>query len=241
MLRIDSLTDIGLVRSQNEDSFAIRTNKLGHHMILVADGMGGHNAGNIASQMAAKIIADNFEVISRNIDYKVFIEKVSKLANHEIYKAAMLNPEYAKMGTTLSFAIFDFEKMYTGHVGDSRIYFINSKRIKQITRDHTVIQEMMDNGSMTEQEASASPLKNVLLQALGTSKKLSIEIKEIKLPPRFKILICSDGLSSFVNDSELQEIITKNISIEQRLEELIELAKIKDGSDNITAILMEEQ
>lgn len=241
MLRIDSLTDIGLVRSQNEDSFAIKTNNLGHHLILVADGMGGHNAGNIASQMAAKIIADNFEVISRKIDYKIFIEKVSKLANHEIYKAAMLNPEYAKMGTTLSFAIFDFEKMYTGHVGDSRIYFINSKMIKQITRDHTVIQEMMDNGTMTKHEASISPLKNVLLQALGTSKKLSIEIKEIKLPKHFKILICSDGLSSFVNDEELQEIINKNISMQQRLEELIELAKKKDGSDNITAILMEEQ
>lgn len=241
MLKIGSLTDIGSVRSQNEDSFAIKTNKLGHHLILVADGMGGHNAGNIASQMAAKIIADNFEVIERKIDYKIFIEKVSKLANHEIYKAAMLNPEYAKMGTTLSFAIYDFEKMYTGHVGDSRIYFINSKAIKQITRDHTVIQEMMDNGSMTEQEAKVSPLKNVLLQALGTSKRLSIEIKEIKLPSKYKILICSDGLSSFVNDEEIKNIVVKNIVIEERLAELIELAKVKDGSDNITAILMEEQ
>lgn len=240
MLKIDSLTDVGLVRTKNEDSMEIRQNKLGHHLVLVADGMGGHNAGNVASKMAAKIIAENFSKIDKPIDYKVFVEKVTKLANHEIYKAAMLKPSYSKMGTTLSFLIYDNKKMYTGHVGDSRIYFINKNSIQQITKDHTVIQEMLDSKSIGEEEAQNSPLKNVLLQALGTSKKLSLEIKEIKPPNKFKILLCSDGLTANVSDEEIKNIVNCDISIEEKLKDLVELAKIKDGSDNISVLLMEE-
>lgn len=240
MLRVSALSDIGLIRKQNEDSVQIIENKMGHYLLLVADGMGGHNAGEVASEMASKIVADMFSDLKEPVNYLKFIQSVTSKANHEIYKAALLNEKYSKMGTTLTFLIYDNEKIYTGHVGDSRIYFVGKESITQITKDHTIVQEMIDNNNMTEEEAKTSKLKNVLVQALGTSKKMYVEAKAIKPPLRFKLLLCSDGLTSFVSDEEIKEIINLEITIDEKLANLVELAKIKDGSDNISVVLMEE-
>ncbi|MGL5020824.1 MAG: protein phosphatase 2C domain-containing protein, partial [Mycoplasmatales bacterium] len=144
MTSIKAITDVGLVREQNEDSYVIEENQLGHRLLLVADGMGGHNAGEIASHMVCQIISEEFNKITEKIDYKKFIEEVIVLANQKVYKESLLNTMYSKMGTTATLVIYDNEKIYTGHVGDSRVYFIDNSQIRQLTKDHTLVQAMVD-------------------------------------------------------------------------------------------------
>lgn len=241
MINIKVLSDIGIIREQNEDSYVIEQNELGHHLLLVADGMGGHNAGEVASDLVCQIIAKEFNKITEKIDYKKFIEDVIVRANQKVYKESLLNQFYSKMGTTASLVIYDDEKIYTGHVGDSRIYFIDEKQILQITKDHTLVQAMVEAGSLKEEEVEFSKLKNVLIQALGTSKNITIEIKEIKLPKFFSILICSDGLTGPLKNDMIMKIMNLKIPLEERLVKLVNTANDIDGSDNVTVMVMENR
>lgn len=235
---IKHITDVGL-RSQNEDSYRIIENRYGVKLLVVADGMGGHNAGEVASKMACDIIGNAFKEIDRAIDYKSFIRDVIVTANQEIYQKSLLEREYSKMGTTVSLAIIDENMMYTGHVGDSRIYYSSESTFIQITKDHTLVQALMDGGNLSYQEAEKSKYKNVLLQALGTSKKITIEIKEVRLPNECLILLCSDGLTGPIKDEVLSEILLNGDTLEHRLESLVTLANNLDGGDNITIVALE--
>ncbi len=242
MFKIGQITDIGLSRKQNEDSLLVTENKVGHKLLVVADGMGGHNAGDVASALAVSIIGRKFEELSSDkIDYKKFIQHIIMLANQEIYKQSLLDSSLSKMGTTVSLMIVTEHRIFTGHVGDSRIYYINNEKIIQISKDHTLVQAMIDSGSLTNTEAENSKYKNVLLQALGTSKKLSVEIKEMKVPNNSKFLICSDGLTGPVSDFKIHEILNNTSSLESKLEKLVYEANSLDGSDNVSIIVMESE
>ncbi len=241
MFKIGQITDIGLVRKQNEDSLIVIENKIGHKLLLVADGMGGHNAGDVASSTAVDIISSKFKEINKQLDYKEFIKNVIMLANQKIYKESILNIELSKMGTTVSLLIIADEYIYTGHIGDSRIYFINDESIKQISRDHTLVQAMVESGTISSEEAEHSRYRNVLLQALGTSKSLTIEVKQMNIPYGAKFLLCSDGLTGPVSDFKIHEVVNRDISIKEKLEILVNEANSLDGSDNVTIILMESE
>lgn len=241
MFKIGQITDIGLVRNQNEDSILVTENKFGHKLLLVADGMGGHNAGDVASAMAVKIIGDQFESLDVKVDYKQFIKNVILLANQKIYKQSLLDIELSKMGTTVSLLILTSDKIYTGHIGDSRIYFDNANSIKQISKDHTLVQAMMDSGSLTKDEAAVSKYRNVLLQALGTSKRLTVEIKMMSKPSNCRFLLCSDGLTGPLSDEHIHQILNMNISLEEKLKILVDDANEFDGSDNVSVIIMESE
>ncbi len=239
MFKIGQITDIGLVRKQNEDSLIVVENKLGDKLLLVADGMGGHNAGDVASAMAVKIISEQFQSIQKQVIYTEFIRKVITLANQKIYKQSLLDVNLSKMGTTVSLLIITKDAFYTGHIGDSRIYFDNKKYIQQISKDHTLVQAMMDSGTLSPHEAEQSKYRNVLLQALGTSKKLSVEIKTISMAKNCRFLLCSDGLTGPVSDSQIHSILNEEISLEDKLQKLVELANSIDGSDNVSIIIVE--
>lgn len=239
MTNIEYITDVGLVRTQNEDSYRVVLNTQGAQLLLVADGMGGHNAGEVASALTCVIIETAFKNLAASADYKDFIKNVIISANQEIYKQSLLNPEYSKMGTTVSLAIIVGNKMYTGHVGDSRIYYLDNERIIQITKDHTLVQSMVDTGSLSLDQARVSKYKNVILQALGTSKKLMIEIKEVKLPKEYKILLCSDGLTGPVDDANIKNVLDSNDGLLNKLKTLVNMANELDGSDNVTIITFE--
>jgi serine/threonine protein phosphatase PrpC len=241
MARIESITHVGLSRAQNEDSFIIEENKFGHRLMIVADGMGGHNAGEVASKLVCDIIGEDFLLVDEDVDYKKFIEKVIVKANQEVYKQSLLNTQYSKMGTTVTMVVYDNQRVYTGHIGDSRLYFVDDKNIIQITKDHTLVQAMVEAGTLQPEEVEYSKLKNVLIQALGTSKNITIEIKEIKLPCYYSLLICSDGLSGPVKDEEIRDIINLELSLKDRLELLVNRANEQDGGDNVTVIVMENR
>lgn len=241
MINIASKTDVGKIRKQNEDSIRLVKNKLGHILLLVADGMGGHNAGEVASSIACREIGNSFERINVKTDYKTFIKESLLNANTVIYRESLMNSEYAKMGTTASILIFDGSRIFIGHIGDSRIYYVSETRIRQVTKDHTLVEAMMDAGNLTESEAKKSRYKNVLLQALGTSKKLTIDIKEIKIPKRFTFLLCSDGLTGEVTDEEIKEYANRQEDLQSRVNGLIDLANEKDGSDNVSIIMFENR
>jgi protein phosphatase len=232
-------SDVGIIRKNNEDNYCIAENKFGHKIFIVADGMGGHNAGEVASEMACKIISGSFKSLENVPNYKEFLKTSISLANHNIYKQSLIHTEMAKMGTTVSVLIYDSKNVYTGHVGDSRIYYLSSSSIKQITKDHTLVQAMVDSGTLNQEKAKSVKYKNVLLQALGTSQTLTIEIKELKLPNKFRFIMCSDGLTGILTDERIEELYNNGSMIEESVHNLIDMANEIDGSDNVTVIAVE--
>jgi protein phosphatase len=147
----------------------------------------------------------------------------------------------SKMGTTVSVIIYDSKLAYTGHVGDSRIYYMSNTSIKQITKDHTLVQAMVDSGTLKEENAKTVKYKNVLLQALGTSQTLTIEIKELKLPNDFRFMMCTDGLTGVMLDKEIKKVMDNSIELEDGVNRLIDYANEIDGSDNVTVIGVERR
>lgn len=238
-MNIEQRTHVGNVREINEDSYLVANNQLGHKLLLVADGMGGHNAGEIASSIATQIISDDFEAIKTEIDYNKFVSEVVSKANREIYAESLINPEYERMGTTLSFLIDTNKEIFIGHVGDSRIYYIKEDKIKQITKDHTIVQMLFETGQISKDEMETNPYRNVLLQSLGTNKSVAVDVTEIKIPSKGYILLCSDGLTEEVTDNQIHSILNLNLTLSQKADLLIKSALENDGKDNITLIIME--
>lgn len=241
VIKVKSQTDIGIVRTNNEDCIRTEINNLGHQIVIVADGMGGHNAGEVASNLACEIVGNMFLEIRQKTDYKEFLKLSILEANKEIYKRSLLDCNLSKMGTTISILIYDTKNVYTGHIGDSRIYFVNKNKIEQITKDHTLVRAMMDSGNLEEGSEKYHKYKNILLQALGTSKKLTVELKQLSLPKEFCFLLCSDGLTGMVSDDYILEVMNEKIILEQKINKLIQHAKEVDGSDNVSILVIENR
>lgn len=235
------LSDVGLKRTNNEDALLVCQNDFGDYLFLVADGMGGHNAGEIASEMAVKLLKNAFlEIKDPEIDYREFLEYIITEINKEIYKSSLLEIKYNNMGTTCSAMIIKNNRIFIGHVGDSRIYFIANNKIKLLTKDHTLVQAMLDAETITQQEAQSSKYKNILLQALGTAQTITMQTLTAKIPEECQFVLCSDGLTGDVSDEEILTIMSKNIDETEKAEELIELAKMRGGHDNISVITVEK-
>lgn len=241
MIQISKRTDVGLVRKDNEDSIRVEQNQFKDQILIMADGMGGHNAGDIASSMACQIIGDLFINLTEPVDYEVFLQQAILEANKQIYQESLQHPDLNKMGTTTSILIYTDKCCYTGHIGDSRIYYINEEKISQITKDHTLVRAMVDSGSMLEGEQKYSKYKNVLLQALGTSKKITVEIKVFEPPTYFCFLLCSDGLTGEVTDEMIFTQMNLDEGLDYRVNSVVDLAKKLDGSDNISVIVLENR
>lgn len=229
-------SDVGNLRKLNEDYAEFYEDK-NFKVFVVADGMGGHNAGEIASKTATKslikYIKDNF----KNYNTKELLEKAIKHANLKVHNLAYCNDSYNGMGTTLVACLISDGIIQIANVGDSSCFGINDNEIIKITKDHSLVQELLDSGSISEEEAIKHPQKNVITRAIGTQDTVDIDIFKIE-KNRFKFfLMCSDGLTNEINIEGILLSEMKEMSLQDSCERLVELAKVKGGRDNITVIL----
>ncbi len=243
--KIGAMTDVGKVRALNEDNFSVVEN-LG--LFMVADGVGGQNAGEVASKMAVDTIQSHLNNKKNPLvgEYnKEFSQDTNRmlggirLTNSAIYEAGQRNSEQQGMGTTISSVFINGDVMSLAHVGDSRIYRIRGERLERLTIDHSLVEEQLRRGLITETEAAESKNKNVITRALGAEETIEIDADEEVLLDRDKILLCTDGLTDMVGDEEILRMILRNGDDPQKAcEELVDVANGKGGMDNITVVLL---
>ena len=238
-MKVCGLTDNGLLREHNEDSLFV-SDLEDFPLFIVADGMGGHNAGEIASGIAVETIKEKFIENKKDLVHKKNIIKTIEEsvfeANKKIYFKALGSSQCSGMGTTLTMAYIFENKIYIGHIGDSRAYYINDIGIEQITEDDSLVNELIKNGSITAEEATNHPQRNVITKALGTSIDIEVDIQTIKYKAGDILIICSDGLSNMVKENTIFDIIKSEEDVNLVCERFIELAKENGGLDNITVI-----
>ncbi|HMA59279.1 MAG TPA: Stp1/IreP family PP2C-type Ser/Thr phosphatase [Halanaerobiales bacterium] len=227
-------TNIGNNRQKNEDSYLILQPEEKTAVLAVADGMGGHNAGEVASEIAIESIRDyTFEFDQEIIPQ---IKSVITEANQNIRDCSQDYENYQDMGTTLTLGILKDNQLYYGHVGDSRIYLFNGD-LNQITTDHSLVNDLIENKSISPDEAFDHPKKNIITQALGIDKDLEIQTDKVDISKEDIIMLCTDGLSDMIRFENIQEIFKKDQSIKEMIEELGSKALTNGGTDNITIIM----
>lgn len=236
-----ALTDVGKVRSVNEDNLGEAKTPNGH-LFIVCDGMGGHQGGATASKMAVNCIKEYINNNKSN-SYEQLIEEAISFANFQIHATASTNPELSNMGTTcVVLLIANDNKVYYGHVGDSRIYRFNKSGLKRITKDHSFVQFLVDSGEITEAEMETHPSRNQILKALGIdeSVKPSIGNPPIVAESNDLFLLCSDGLTGMVTDDIIKSILSEipQNGLDKTNRKLIDLANENGGKDNITSLLV---
>lgn len=233
-------TDKGLVRESNQDDFAVGSLVGGAAFAVVCDGMGGANGGNIASKTAVEIIKkeipDGFSENFTNEDIKSLITKSVDKANLEVYKTACENSDLYGMGTTIVAAVIKDGFVTVANAGDSRAYIVGDE-ITQLTHDHSVVQEMIENGKITSDEAMTHPQKNIITRALGVDKSINIDFAEKELADGEKLLICTDGLTNLLTDAEIFKIIN-DTEVGNVAETLVRVANENGGNDNITVVVV---
>lgn len=234
-------TDPGLARENNEDAVAFDAET---QLCVLADGMGGYNAGEIASSMAVAFIKSEMSrwlaQAGKNANTKEVrraMEICVANANHSIYNAANSNPQYSGMGTTLVMAAFLGDRMMVGHIGDSRCYRLRGEQFEQITKDHSLLQEQMDAGLLTPEQALTSSNKNLVTRALGVEDTVLLEVNEFKVEPGDTYLMCSDGLSDMVQDEPISRIMLCEVDLQEKARQLIAAANEAGGRDNISVVL----
>ena len=234
-------TDPGLARENNEDSVTYdEPTRLG----ILADGMGGYNAGEIASGMATTFIKSELgrwlsqagrHANSREV--RRAMEICVENANRSIFNAANSNPHYSGMGTTLVVGVFQDERLMLGHIGDSRCYRLRGAELVQITKDHSLLQEQMDAGLITPEQAAVSTNKNLVTRALGVEDAVLLEVNEHRVEPGDIYVMCSDGLSDMIDDEAIGRILQGEGTLEEKSALLVEAANANGGRDNISVLL----
>lgn len=236
------MTDRGKVRLHNEDAGGVFVNLDGDRLAIVADGMGGHRAGDVASEMTITQLKIEWEAskgISTADEAEKWLKEQITKVNNLLFDHATNNPECDGMGTTIVATIATDRFATMAHIGDSRGYISNESGFKQITEDHSLVNELVRSGQISKEDAEHHPRKNVLLRALGTEKAVEMDIKTIMFEEGDMILLCSDGLSNKVNEKEMLDILLNEDHLEQKAESLISLANNYGGEDNITLVIVE--
>ena len=231
------LSDIGNMRKLNEDYLGYFQDE-NKRFYVIADGMGGHNAGEVASKMAVETIIEYVNSIENIEDGPVVLKNAITLANENIYKLAQSSGELNGMGTTITIGLIIENSFFVANVGDSSLYVIKKDEITKITKDHSLVQQLIDSGSITEEEAKIHPNKNIITRALGTYAVVEVDTFKVDLQGVIKIIMCTDGLTNVVSPSEMYDIVLKNEN-DVSCKKLIELSKQKGGRDNISVIVFE--
>lgn len=234
-------TDVGRVREHNEDWVAAAERSSGEQIIMVADGMGGHQAGDVASRMACEKLLQAFkeeqEIFTKENTADWLREKVAEI-NESIFLHQAHHPEHHGMGTTLTAAICTDIFFSYVNVGDSRLYYMQNKQLTQVSEDHSLVGELVRQGEITEEEAEVHPRKNVLLRALGTESAIKSDTGTIEWKPEDLIFLCSDGLSNKISDDEISRLLLMKDDIHRITLDFIEEANFRGGEDNITAAIV---
>ena len=242
-------TDIGKYREKNEDYLYAENN-----LFIVADGMGGHMAGEVASRIAVEAFIENFNSSLKGISKKISANKITdnpgssqvkelllksiKSANREVYSKATLQPGYYGMGTTFTGCYIQQDKVYTIHVGDSRLYIKRGSEFNLLTSDHTVVGELFRRGEISYEQTFNHPQRNYLTNVLGVAKDIDPDFNSFKVLPEDMLLLCSDGLNSMLKDEDIANIIDKYKDAKDIAKNLIKGAIKKSGLDNITVIVV---
>ena len=239
-------TDVGRLRSNNEDQFLVDAD-LG--LLIVADGMGGHNAGEVASKMAVDVIHDSMrrfaeggqKTILGKIDPR-FNDRTNQLAssvrlsNQFIRESARINPQNHGMGTTVDCVLIQKDRLSIGHVGDSRVYLMRSGQLHHLTEDHSLVEEQVRQGILKREEAERSQLKHILTRALGVDESVEVDLSEVPFYDGDLVLACTDGLMKMVSDEEVLKAVLQMKTPKLIVEHLIDLANVAGGVDNVTVV-----
>jgi serine/threonine protein phosphatase PrpC len=234
-------TDPGRIRENNEDAVAFDE---ATHLGVLADGMGGYNAGEVASSMATAFIKSELVRWLSEAGQQAHAAQIRRAieicvdnANRSVFNAARANPQYFGMGTTLVVGVFQGATLMLGHIGDSRCYRLRGDDLVQLTRDHSLLQEQMDAGLLTPEEAAISPNRNLVTRALGVENEVMLELNEHQVQSGDLYLMCSDGLSDMMDDETIAAILQNGSVLEKTAADLISKANEHGGRDNITVLL----
>lgn len=241
-MRYSLMTDKGKMRRMNQDNCFIACPDAASCFAIVCDGMGGSNAGDTASEIAVKIISERITAAWRQNmsedSVKNLLTTAITAANICVYDKSLEDEAYAGMGTTVVAAVIRDGRLIVAHAGDSRAYIVTDE-LKCVTKDHSLVQKMVDDGTLTAEEAKSHPDKHYITRALGIEEKIEIDFSVIRLTGAEKILLCSDGLTNFVGEEELLSLIA-SVPIEEVAEKLVDLANQNGGGDNVTAVVISE-
>ena len=241
MIKAYAKSDIGKVREMNQDYYYISNSLDEIQLFILADGMGGYNGGEIASSLAVETaksyIENNFKDIEKDKDSIIqLLGSSMEYANMVVYEKSKENPELQGMGTTLEICLIYNNKVYIGHIGDSRIYRIRKEFIRKLTQDHSYVQKLLKEGTITKEQAAHHPQKNMLMKALGCNAFVEPDIMVKGFVKDDILIMCSDGLTNMVDQDTIYEMASKNI--EQATKDLVNLANERGGYDNVTVIII---
>ena len=248
-IRYAAKTDVGMKRTHNEDYFSLMEDE---QLFIVADGMGGHSSGEVASRLAAETVSEFYQrtkdedatwpyKMDRSLSY---IENRLvcgiKLANYKIYETASKDIRFKGMGTTIVTCLINGDKIYIAHVGDSRCYRLRNGVVEQVTRDHSLLEDYKDaKPDMTAEEERNFPHKNVITRALGMRDTVQVDIRTEEVMDADLFLLCSDGLSGMITDEHIRQILTGSDDLEKSVAELVDSANRAGGTDNITTLVLQ--
>ena len=230
MQRVYQVSDVGAVRENNEDSLAV----FAPEIYAVGDGMGGHAGGEVASRLAVQTLKRQLGAIPLG---EAELRRAILAANGEIFAMARSHREYEGMGTTLTLVHLEAGMAYWAHVGDSRLYLFRDGVLRQITRDHSLVEDLIEKGSITREEARVHPQRNMITRAVGTDEKVVVDTGKLALCHGDSLLLCSDGLTSAATDEEIQNVLTEDHR-EDKAEALVEHALALGSQDNISVIVV---
>ncbi len=234
-----ALSNIGKIRKENQDAYAVRRVSDDIVFAVVCDGMGGANGGSIASHMACDSL---MEVLEKNFrsrgDIRGIIRKAVNHANSIVFDASLNDPTLSGMGTTMVLAIVNGDDLYIANVGDSRAYLLTNDALTQISTDHSAVQELVDLGKITKEEARVHPQKNLITRAIGVDDFVKFDFYSYPLEKSDIVLLCSDGLSNFCGDETLKDILGSGKEPEAVVRDLVDHANEEGGRDNITALII---
>lgn len=231
------LTDVGMKRQQNQDYLFYSDDRVGAlpNLYIVADGMGGHNAGDIASRTAVESTIEYIKDSGLKNPVTI-LRRAIIYANAQVLKLARGNRAYSGMGTTFVAAVVDEDMLYVANIGDSRLYTIKDD-IEQVTMDHSLVEELIRSGRLDRNKGRNHPEKNIITKALGIDEEVEPDFFEVRLEPGDKILMCSDGLSNMIEDDEIKDIVDNSGDVSKACSELIDQANYYGGRDNISVII----
>ena len=238
-MRAYAATDVGRVRKVNQDYIFCSMRPVGKlpNLFIVADGMGGHKAGDLASRYTVETLIENIKNSHSDNPITIINDAIVN-ANTRLLEKAEESEDYTGMGTTLVVCTIIGESMYVANVGDSRLYLYDEK-LSQITRDHSLVEEMVALGKLNRDEARKHKRKNVITRAIGGGKEVMADFFEAELTAGNRIVMCSDGLSNMVDDREIEQVLSSDLSIEDKTRKLIDRANENGGMDNIAVVIVE--
>lgn len=242
-MRFEVLTDIGKKRTVNEDGAAVYTLLDGTLLAVIADGMGGHRGGDFASRTTIRLMGEQFmsiqlDQLKTDEDWKEWLLEAVFYVNRFLFNKASEDEQYKGMGTTLEAVLIRGSDCLIVHAGDSRVYQLTKEEVHQITKDHSYVNILLENGEITEEQAANHPQRNWIMKAVGSERRIDPDLYEIDITEETFLLLCTDGLSNKLDDQTIHHIVRSDATLREKVTQLVQMANKMGGEDNISVILI---